>query len=109
MYIDCVMYTVRGCGVCVALKKVISTVLTNPANSLIASQLQFHDVDVEEISELGHAEGVRPRMVPTLIAYKDGVATLGWEGFAAMQPTEIQESVVLDVLGQAAALADYVD
>lgn len=55
------------------------------------------------------ARSVRPRAFPTIIAYLDGVPKLGWEGFAAMAPEEIQDAMVLDVLQQAAALADESD
>jgi thioredoxin-like negative regulator of GroEL len=49
---------------------------------------------------------IRPRVVPTVIAFLDGVPALGWEGFAAMAPDEIQDAMVLDVLRQAAALSN---
>ncbi len=48
-----------------------------------------------------HINKVRPRLFPTVIVFQDGVAKLGWEGFAALAPEEIKDSLVLDAYSQA--------
>jgi hypothetical protein len=104
--VDIVIFSLVGCGVCTSLKHMIAYGLTCPSATELRNRFRFHEVYPDVFTEFEPASRVQPRMFPTVIAYRDEVALLGWEGFAVMEPHEIQESLVLEVLEQAAALID---
>lgn len=101
--IDLTIIRLQNCEICEKLAKKMFCTLSKNTNLQKAINLKVIDFDSFESGTL------RPRVFPTLIAYKNGVPRLGWEGFAAMAPEEIQDAMVLDVLRQAAALADEPD
>jgi hypothetical protein len=104
--VDIVIFSLVGCGVCASLKQMIAQVMKSSNIIEHRNRLRFHEVYPEIYPEFAPASRVRPRMFPTVIAYRDDVPLLGWEGFAVMEPGEIQESIILEVLEQAAALLE---
>lgn len=104
--IDCIIFSLDDCAVCAALQNVVNSVIKASSNSNLKQRLDIHIWHYGDPCTFPPAAMVRPRLLPTLIAFKDGVARLGWEGFAAMAPSEIQADIVREVLEQAAALAD---
>jgi hypothetical protein len=101
--IELLVFQLSGCVVCKKLQLVVENYWVR-----VAGQVSIFWVDEMTIRP-DFAYNARPRVFPTVIAYKNGVPRLGWEGFAVMAPEEIQDAMVLDVLLQAAALADEPD
>jgi hypothetical protein len=104
--VECVLYSVRSCALCKVLQEIIIELLASPENAHIANKLSIRVMYTDEADQKRFNKYIKPRMVPTVIAYKDNVPKLGWEGFAAMEPSEIQKIIVLDVLTQAAELSE---
>jgi hypothetical protein len=104
--IDCVIFKLDYCVACETLQSFVNEILNDDSNNRLQQRLNIHIWRHGDLCTFSPAALVRPRLLPTLIAYKNDIATLGWEGFAAMEPHEIQAEIVLDVLEQAAALAD---
>lgn len=90
--LEIVLYSLEGCEACIKLKEVFQTVFQRGDFSDINFKLQFLEDGYESIG------GIRPRCYPTVIAFMDGTPKLGWEGFALMAPSEIQEASVIEVL-----------
>jgi hypothetical protein len=104
MKIDCVLFSIKDCYVCTALETKIRTILSRESNTFLSDRLNFWSVQPETRPPNPAILQVRPRVVPTLLAFKNNIAVLGWEGFATMESHEIKDRVVFDVLNQAANL-----
>lgn len=104
--IDCVIFKLEDCAACSRLMDVLGGVLDDHSKSDLKHKLAIHSWYYGSPCTFSPAAMVRPRLFPTLIAFKDGIARLGWEGFALVAPSEIQADMVLEILEHAAALAD---
>jgi hypothetical protein len=98
--IDLVIFTINGCLACSALVLKVEKILADQLLYGIENVINLHVLDHGEEITFLPARLVQPRGFPTVIAYRDGIATLGWEGFAMMAPNEIQEHLVLEVIRQ---------
>jgi hypothetical protein len=104
--VDIVVFSLPGCAACVKLKQMIANVMSDAHDTRFARMLRFHEIVSGEQHEFFPAREVQPRMFPTLIAYCNDSPILGWEGFALMAASEIQEAHVREVLEQS---VDYLN
>lgn len=90
----------NGCSVCIELVKVFKEL--DIKSFELSIEINFLTGNGRDFTKIG----LMPRVIPTVLAYKNGKLRLGWEGFAALAPDEIKREMVEDVLRQVAALAD---
>jgi hypothetical protein len=93
-----VLYGLKGCLACSALETVFFEVSNEPFFAAIKVDVIVCDGDMSRFGT------VRPRFFPTIIAFVDGAAKLGWEGFAHMSASEIQKTNVKEVFEQTKSL-----
>jgi thioredoxin-like negative regulator of GroEL len=105
--VELVVFSLSGCLLCEQLKTIIRGLLDEPKNSHLQNGIRVSYSEGGEESEYAPANFVTPRMFPTVIAFVNGRPLSGWEGFAAMEPNEIQVSLVRMVLEDALALVGH--
>jgi hypothetical protein len=96
-----VQYSLLGCFACERLQEVLCRVLMT--EKYTSFEARFLKTDGEDLSQFN---GIKPRGFPTLIGFVDGEAKVGWEGFAALEPSEITEKVVSNALDSFLAVVD---
>jgi len=94
-----VLFSLDGCQACLRLHAILEEVLREPEYSIIA--FDHFESDSPRPEEL---EKIQPRVFPTVIAFKDGVPMLGWEGFATMATHDISIEIVSEALNEVLAL-----
>lgn len=119
--VDLAIYTLEGCSVCATLKK-IATELAGLGDFDSVTLSFCHYIRVERsvsheqnslpsfeilccgLADFQAATKIKPRVFPTVIAFVSTQPRAGWEGFAAMSPSEIQQASVREVFEQAASI-----
>lgn len=98
--IKLVLFSLIDCVACEGLKKEIQRVISDPVYRIIA----FDTVHYGTL-EADRYPTIRPRVFPTVIAFSDTEARLGWEGFASMAPSDISDSIIREALDATLSLA----
>lgn len=107
MAIQLVIYTISGCLTCKVLIESFDKIAKHPDQTSCGIEIVVRNRGEDEVTcgSDDHIGNVRPRIFPTVIVFQDGVAKLGWEGFAALAPNEIKEALALDAYSQAVNLS----
>jgi hypothetical protein len=95
--LDLVVFSLKGCRSCSALKNRLTEFYADTQLSHLHDLVCIHFALFGEHCEYAPAAMVLPRMYPTLILYRNGVAIFGWEGFASLRPQEIQHAQITDL------------
>jgi hypothetical protein len=123
--VDLVVYTLSGCVLCkhlatrieiLASAKAFSQLRVSYCHTTLSTDRNKLGQETSDMATFGTTEifglanpamvvQIQPRLFPTVVAFHDDKAKAGWEGFAAISPSDIQDASVLEVLRQAASLS----
>jgi hypothetical protein len=88
MQVSVVIYTLPNCAVCSKLWQTIEDL--EQLGELEGLEINVIKAEFGE-PKAAYYHDITPRMFPTVIAFLDKKAALGWEGFAAFAPHEIEK------------------